>query len=58
MTLVEDGALLHDNLHKAGRDPDWVRKALRDRGAGISDTLLLTVDDSGHIVFLRKGEGR
>lgn len=54
VTLVEDGVLLDENLRKAGKSPSWLRAVLRDRCAEVSDTLLLTVDRSNHIFFLKK----
>ena len=56
VTIVEDGRLLSENLQRAGKDGPWVRGVLRDRGAALEDTLLLTVDACDHVVFLRKEE--
>lgn len=56
VTLVEEGTLLSENLERAGKTESWVRGLLRQRGAALEDTLLLTVDRAGHVVFLRKEE--
>lgn len=57
VTIVEDGKLLEENLKKAGRDRNWLKKVLHQQGAAQEDTLLLTVDAAGKIFFLKK-EGK
>ena len=57
VTVVEDGQLLKENLRQMGKDRQWVRKVLQDRGAAEAETLLLTVDSQDHVVFLRKKRG-
>lgn len=54
VTLISDGYLLRENLKKAGKDAAWVSRVLAERGAALSDTLLLTVDARGHIIFYRR----
>ena len=54
ITIVEDGYVSHENLHKAGKDVSWLEKILRQHQATRQDTLLLTVDSAGHVVFLGK----
>ena len=54
LTVISDGVLLKENLKKAGKDTRWVEKVLLQKGAGIRDTWLLTVDGSDRIVFYRK----
>lgn len=56
LTIIEDGVLLGENLVKSGRTENWVRGLLRERGAETGDTLLLTVDENNHVVFIRKEE--
>ena len=56
VTIVSDGTLLKENLPVAGKDRAWVEKVLKQRGAEIGDTLLLTVDKSDRIVFYSKTE--
>ena len=57
VTIIEDGVLLHENMEKAGKDEQWVRRVLGDRRASIPGTWLLTVDRDGHIVWLGKERG-
>ena len=54
VTVIEDGFFSRENLHKAGKDASWLQKVLADQDARIRDTLLLTVDSSGHIVWIGK----
>ena len=54
LTLVGDGYLYRENLALSGKDEGWVRKVLREKGAELSETWLLTVDDAGHIFFVKK----
>ena len=56
MTIISDGKLMKENLAVAGKDRAWVDKVLRQRGATVDDTLLLTVDKSDQIVFYSKLE--
>ncbi len=57
VTIVEDGYLSRDNLKKAGKDERWLQKTLESQSATLPDTLLLTVDQAGKVVWLGK-EGR
>ena len=57
ITIVEDGFISKDNLKKAGKDQKWLETVLSQHQAEAGDTLLLTVDKSDSILFLRK-EGR
>ena len=54
LTIVSDGRLLKENLQKAGKNEDWLRRVLREKQAELSQTYLLTVDSSDHILFYRK----
>ena len=54
ITLVEDGYVSEENLKKAGKDHAWLEAFLKTQQASRKDTLLLTVDDREHVVFLRK----
>jgi len=47
VSIIEDGVLLRENLHRAGKDETWVKMTLQQYSAEISDTLLLTVDPGG-----------
>ena len=54
ITLVEDGYVSEENLKKAGKDRRWLDEILNKNRATRQDTLLLTVDCAGNVVFLRK----
>ena len=54
ITIVEDGYVSEENLRKAGKDRPWLEGVLRKNRATRKDTLLLTVDGAGHVVFLGK----
>ena len=56
VTVIEDGWLSRENLKKAGKDALWLDAVLRERQAQIRDTLLLTVNADGDVVWLRKEE--
>ena len=54
VTVVEDGHLFREDLKRAGKDENWVEQVLKEHQANLSDTLLLTVDKTGKVLFLRK----
>ncbi len=54
VTVVGDGYLYRENLKFAGKTEEWVDKVLREQGASLAETWLLTVDGSDKVVFLRK----
>jgi uncharacterized membrane protein YcaP (DUF421 family) len=54
VTLISDGRLMKNNLRLAGKDTVWLRKTLKQYNATQEDTLLLTVDDQNHVVFISK----
>ena len=54
VTIIEDGFFSRENLQKAEKNEHWLRKVLEQQGAGIRDTLLLTVDSSGRVVWIGK----
>ena len=56
ITIIEDGYVSKDNLKIAGKDETWLRRILREHGAEAGQTLLLTVDGSGKVVWLGKEE--
>lgn len=56
VTVVEDGYVSRDNLRKAGKDEKWLETVLSQHQAEAGDTLLLTVDKSDRILFIRKEE--
>ena len=54
VTVVEDGYLSRENLERAKKDEKWLEKVLSQHNCGIQDTFLLTVDQSGQVVWLGK----
>lgn len=54
LPIIEDGYLFRKNLEQAGKDEAWLKGVLSQRGAEVSDTLLLTIDPSGQITWLGK----
>ena len=54
IVVAEDGRLFPENLQKAGKDLPWVEQTLATHEAVLEDTLLLIVDGSGKVVFVRK----
>lgn len=54
VTVVEDGYLSRENLERAKKDEKWLDKVLSQHNCGIQDTFLLTVDESGQVVWLGK----
>ncbi len=54
ITIISDGDLLEKNLQKANKDKAWLREVLREKGATLEQTWLLTVDESDKILFYRK----
>ena len=56
ITVISDGALLDQNLQKAKKDKNWVKRVLEERQATVKETWLLTVDGNEKIVFYRKEE--
>jgi len=54
VAVVEDGYVSGENLKEAGRDRAWLESILQKQNATVQETLLLTVDGGGQVVFLRK----
>ena len=54
IVVAEDGRVFSENLQKAGKDMPWLEQALASHEAVLADTLLLTVDGSGKVIFVRK----
>ena len=57
VTVVEDGYLSRENLARASKDEAWLQKVLSQHNCGVKETFLLTVDESGQVVWLGK-EGK
>ena len=56
VTVIEDGYLSTDNLHKAGKTGAWLESELRRHKATVSETFLLTVDGGNHVIWVGKEE--
>ena len=56
VTVVSDGQLLQENLELAGKDAAWLQRVLREHGATLTGTWLLTVDGGDHILWYPKEE--
>ena len=54
IVVAEDSRVFAENLQKAGRDMPWLEQTLASHEAVLEDTLLLTVDGSGKVIFVRK----
>ena len=54
ITIIEDGYFSRDNLQKSGKDEAWLSRTLQERDADIHNTLLLTVDTAGKVVWIKK----
>ena len=54
ITLIEDGYLFQKNLELTGKTDLWLQRVLKEKGATLSQTWLLTVDSADKVVFLRK----
>ena len=55
---MEDGYFSRENLKKAGKDESWLKQVLSEHHAEIPETLLLTVDADGKVVWLGKEYGK
>ena len=53
-TIIADGYLYRDNLQLSGKDRSWLSKILKERTATVENTLLLTADASGKVVWMEK----
>ncbi len=58
VTIIEDGYFSRENLKKSGKDEVWLKKTLANHGAQTGDTLLLTVDGGGKVIWIGKGKKR
>ncbi len=54
IAVVCDGEVLRDNLRKSGKDAAWLEKQLKKRSTTVKDTWLLSVDESGKILFYKR----
>lgn len=58
ITVISDGALLDENLRRAGRDKRWLEEILKERHARIEDTWLLTTDAGGNVLWYGKEDAK
>ena len=57
--IINDGRVLADNLKQCGRDERWLTQELKRQGISRStDVFLLSVDEQGSVVCLRKEAAR
>lgn len=54
ITIIEDGYVSQENLEFAGKNLRWLEKTLETYRTTREKTLLLTVDDGNHVVWLEK----
>ncbi len=54
ITIIEDGYLSRENLRKAKKDEAWLKSELETRSAQVKDTLLLTLETGGNVLWLGK----
>ena len=54
VTIIGDGHLYKENLAIAQKDEKWVQRILDELHASLAQTWLLTVDKSGHVLWLPK----
>ena len=53
-TIISDGRILEENLHKAGKDSRWLQKVLSKEKVTPQETFLLTVDDQNQVRIFKK----
>lgn len=56
VTVIGDGRLNRENLKRAGKNEAWLGRVLKEKGADVRDTYLLTVDAGDRIVFVPREE--
>ena len=54
ITVITDGKLLEENLQRSGRDARWLQKELAKHRGKLQETFLMTVDNGGNVVFVKK----
>ena len=55
--LINDGRVIRRNLAACGRDGNWLRRQLsREKIASPEEVFLLTVDEQGSVLCVRKEE--
>ncbi len=56
ITVVSNGKLLKENLPLLRQKPDWLASQLKQRNCRVEDIYLLTVDERGKTVFIKKDD--
>ena len=54
VTIISDGRILEENLHRAGKDTRWLQKILSKEKLTPQETFLLTVDSDNKISVFPK----
>ena len=54
VTIISDGRILEENLHRAGKDTRWLQKILSKEKLTPQETFLLTVDSNNKISVFPK----
>ena len=54
VTLVSDGHLIRENLAVCRRSRRWVERTLKEHHATVKNTLLLSLDGEGNVIFQEK----
>ena len=57
VTIVGDGYLYRENLRLAGRDERWLAQVLEENRTKLEEVWLLTVDQQGKTLCIRKEDG-
>ena len=52
--IIEDGWISSQNLEISGKNLKWLEKTLKNYGSTPEETLLLTVDEGDHVVWIGK----
>lgn len=54
ITIIEDGFLSRENLERAKKDEAWLKAELEAHHTRVKDTLLLTLETGGNVLWLGK----
>ena len=54
ISVIVDGKLSREDLARAKKEEAWLRRVLKEQGASVAQTMLLSVDASDKTVFIRK----
>ena len=55
---MTDGKLSREDLARAGKDMGWLNRVLAEKRASLQETMLLSVDSSDKLLFIRKEAGQ